>query len=149
MVVRAAPLMAVLMLCACGRGGAHAPAQKPPPPPDSQPSPTTVRPGASLPPADAAARYVGLWAADVKACADPPWRFEPRRLTTKGEVSCAFDEVHRAPGGYDIAATCTAEAPPKAYTLKLRFAESAKAMLVDGGPFAEPVGLVWCGPPRP
>jgi hypothetical protein len=138
----------LLMLAACGRGGTQAPAAAEPKA-APKPAPVSVRPGASLPPADAAARYVGLWAADVKACADPPWRFEARRLTTKGEVSCAFDEVRRAPGGYDVAATCTAEGPPRAYTLKLRFAESAKAMLVDGGPFAEPVGLVWCGPPRP
>jgi hypothetical protein len=145
---RALSTIFLLGLAACGRGGTPAPAT-----PESKAAapagPVTARPGASLPPADAAERYVGLWAADVKACADPPWRFESRRLTTKGEVSCAFDEVRRTPGGYDVAATCTAEAPPKAYTIKLRFAESAKAMLVDGGPFAEPVGLVWCGPPRP
>jgi hypothetical protein len=135
-----------LLLAACSRSEPTPPAPAPAAALPEAPSPSAgPRPGESLPPADAANRYVGLWATDVRGCAAAPWRFEAARLTTKGEVSCRFDQVRKTADGYDIAATCTAEGPPKAYRLKLGFAESAKAMLVDGGPFS-PTGLVWCGP---
>jgi hypothetical protein len=140
--MRSAVAILPLLLAACSR---PEPVQSPPaeaPPPAGSGAP---RPGDSLPPAEAANRYVGLWATDARGCTAPPWRFEADRLTTKGEVACRFDQVRKAPDGYDIDATCTAEGPPKAYRLKLGFAESAKAMLVDGGPFS-PTGLVWCGP---
>jgi hypothetical protein len=145
----AALSLAALPLAGCGRDApapapAAAPASETPQPVPS--AATAPSPGAALPPADAPFRYEGLWAVDTKACADPPWRFEARRLATKGEVSCAFDEVTPIPAGYRIAATCTAEGPPLPHTLTLTFAESAKAMLVEGGPFSGPIGLVWCGP---
>lgn len=140
-------LLAVLGLAACGRDEPRpAPADRPAAPAPAPAASVPARPGASLPPADAPFRYDGLWAAEVKACADPPWRFEPRRLATQGEVSCDFDQVARTAAGYEIAATCTAEGPPQPYSLTLTFAESAKAMLVEGGPFGRPIGLVWCGP---
>lgn len=103
--------------------------------------------GTRLPPAEVQYRYVGNWAADAAGCTDPPWRFEARRLTTKGEVACAFDRIEKTAAGYEVAATCAAEAPPAPYMIRLSFAESARAMLVEGGPFAGPVGLVWCGTP--
>ena len=112
-------------------------------------APAVSPPGAALPPPSAEPRYAGLWAVDAQACADPAWRFEARRLSTKGEVSCDFDAVRRTAAGYEIDATCVAQAPPQKHRLTLTFAESAKAMLVDGGPFGAPVGLIWCGPPRP
>jgi hypothetical protein len=138
-------LIPLVLLAACQR-------QETPPErtaalePSAAPAPP-AQAGTALPPADAEYRYIGNWAADAAACADPPWRFEARRLTTKGEVACAFDRVGKTPAGYEIAATCTAEAPPAPYVIRLSFAESARAMLVEGGPFSGPVGLVWCGPP--
>jgi hypothetical protein len=91
-----------------------------------------------------APRYVGRWAASQDLCRTGAWDFAPRRLETAGEVACAFRQVVEVPGGYDIHALCTAEAPPKPYDLRLRFAQSARALLVEGGPF-EDAGLVWCG----
>lgn len=136
------PFAAVLLLGACQR---EATVQSPAPPPVA----ANADGRASLPPAAASNRYVGLWAVDAAACADPPWRFEARRLSTRGEVGCAFDAVREVPAGYEIAATCTAQAPPEPHTIKLSFAESAEAMRVEGGPWSEPIALVRCGPPRP
>ncbi|MCM8731359.1 hypothetical protein ACFO8O_10350 [Hephaestia sp. GCM10023244] len=99
----------------------------------------------SLPPADSPYRYVGRWAATQQACDSGAWRFEERRLTTAGEVSCSFDSVVKAPGGYDIAATCQAEGHRAPDKIKLRFAESARAMLVSSGMW-DGVGLTYCGP---
>ncbi|HYD43657.1 MAG TPA: hypothetical protein VEA79_00170 [Phenylobacterium sp.] len=107
----------------------------------------TTTPAGELPSAASPTRYVGQWAAASLGCADPAWRFEADRLGTKGEVSCAFMQVTPAPGGYDIAARCLAEGEERASTLRLRFAESAKAMLVSGGPFSGEIGLTYCGPP--
>lgn len=113
--------------------------------PARQQATVAAQPGASLPPASAPYRYVGRWAASEAACEHGAWSFEERKLETAGEVACTFDRVERTAAGYDIAATCTAEAPPTAYHLALTFAESARAMLVEGGPFGDPIGLIWCG----
>jgi hypothetical protein len=48
------------------------------------------------------------------------------------------------PGGYDIAASCTAEAPPKDQTIRIRFAQSAQAMLFESDAIPDS-GLVYCG----
>lgn len=155
-------LAAALTLSACGdREGARPPSAAnlaAPNPVTVEPSPgatgqpvaadTTTPPG-ELPSAVSPTRYVGQWAAASLGCAEPAWRFEADRLTTKGEVSCAFMQVTPAPGGYDVAARCLAEGEERASTLRLRFAESAKAMLVSGGPFSGETGLTYCGPPPP
>jgi hypothetical protein len=145
-----APLLA-FMLAACERAA--------PPPEAAQesapaagvqaagPQPAAGKPGSSLPPRSAPYRYVGRWAVSEAACQHEAWKFEERKLVTAGEVACTFDRVERTAAGYDIAATCTAEAPPAGYHLVLAFAESARAMLVQGGPFGGPVGLIWCGAP--
>lgn len=109
---------------------------------------TATAPG-ELPSAASPTRYVGQWAVASLGCAEPAWRFEADRLTTQDEVSCAFMQVTPAPGGYDLAARCLAEGEERASTLRLRFAESAKAMLVSGGPFSGEIGLTYCGPPPP
>lgn len=96
------------------------------------------------PPSETTPRFVGLWAASAEGCSDPAWRFEATRVSTRGEVSCAFDNVALTDAGYEIAATCTAEAPPAPYRINLSFAESARAMMVSGGPWS-PIGLVYCG----
>jgi hypothetical protein len=81
----------------------------------------------------------------VELCRDGAWTFGARSLVTAGEVSCEFKTVTPTPSGYEIAAVCRAEGPPKAARLDLTFAESARAMFVKGGPFAGETGLIWCG----
>lgn len=100
----------------------------------------------TLPPPSAdAPRYVGLWAATAEGCSEPAWRFEPQRVTTPGEVACDFRNVRQTSTGYAIEATCWAEGPPQAQEIQLSFAESARAMMVSGGPWA-PIALTYCGP---
>lgn len=101
------------------------------------------------PPSQNTPRYVGLWATSAEGCANPAWRFEEREITTQGEVSCAFETVTLSDRGYDISAQCTAEAPPAPYELQLSFAESARAMMVAGGPWQPSVSLVYCSPLQP
>lgn len=137
---------ALLLLAACGEASPPAPAPAAKPVESSPPAPVNIEPGQGLPPISSAApRYVGRWAATEALCRDGAWRFRSDGLSTAGEVSCAFDKVTEKPGGYDIDATCIAQAPPKQSRIGLTFAESAKAMMVDGGPFSGPVALIYCG----
>jgi hypothetical protein len=94
-------------------------------------------------PEGAAARYVGRWAANEKLCKDGAWRFEERHLATAGEVSCDFNRVTQVASGYDIQAQCLAEGNRSEELIKIRFAESAGAMLVESKTFS-PVGLIPC-----
>ncbi|RIA45881.1 hypothetical protein DFR49_0409 [Hephaestia caeni] len=112
---------------------------------DAAATPPPATAAGSLPPADAAYRYVGRWAATRQLCATGAWRFHERRLDTAGEVSCTFDKIEKAPGGYDIAATCLAEGNRTGDTIELRFAESARAMLVSSKMW-DGIGLSYCGP---
>ena len=89
-------------------------------------------------------RFVGLWASDVKNCSTATWRFTDTSLSTPAGSHCTFSKVTAVPGGYDIAATCTAEAPPKDEKITIRFAESAQAMLFESDAIAD-AGLVYCG----
>ena len=88
-------------------------------------------------------RFVGRWAADAGKCAAQAWRFTEMSLRTPAGSVCAFKRVLEVPGGYDIAARCTAEGPPADDTLELRFAESAKALLFESDLIAD-AGLVRC-----
>ena len=97
-----------------------------------------------LPPAGQGVRFVGKWAADQESCESAAWQFTETSLSTPAGSSCSFNRVTEVPGGYDVEATCTAEGPPTADTLKIRFAESAKAMLFDSKSIAD-TGLVFCG----
>lgn len=94
-------------------------------------------------PKPASYRFVGRWAADVRNCPGQVWRFTETSLRTPAGSVCAFKRVLEVPGGYDIAARCTAESPPTEDTLKLRFAESAKALLFESNVIAD-AGLVRC-----
>lgn len=78
-------------------------------------------------------------------CTDKAWRFTATSLRTPAGSACTFGQVTPVGGGYDIAATCTAEGPAVADTLKIRFAESAKAMLFESDSIAD-AGLIYCGP---
>lgn len=100
----------------------------------------------TLPPADANLRFIGLWASDAESCKQYSWIFSERALETAGGVVCHFDRINQVPGGYDIASTCTAETEETKDTVRLRFSESAGAMLIGTDTVLEDVGLVYCGP---
>ena len=97
-----------------------------------------------LPEATGGLRFIGKWAADARSCESAAWQFTQTTLRTPAGSNCSFNRVTEVPGGYDIQATCTAEAPPTSDTLKIRFAESAKAMLFESETIAD-TGLVFCG----
>jgi hypothetical protein len=97
------------------------------------------------PPSETTPRYVGLWATTAEGCAEPAWRFEANRVSTRGEVSCEFQNVAMTNNGYDIQASCTAESPPTPHNIQLSFAESARAMMIAGGPWQSGTALVYCG----
>lgn len=133
------PVAALLALVACGPSEA-------PPDPDAAAKLGPAEPlERSLPPASASPRYVGVWAVSEALCAQGAWTIREDGLSTAGEVSCTFNRVSEIPSGYEIAATCYAEGPPEPHTIQFAFAESAQALLVTGGPWAGPTGLVHCG----
>lgn len=112
---------------------------------EAEPLPHTLPP-----PNETTPRYVGLWATTAEGCAEPAWRFEANRITTRGEVSCEFHNVAMTERGYEIQAQCTAQAPPEQHTIQLSFAESARAMMISGGPWQSGTALVFCSAlPRP
>ncbi|HKR24555.1 MAG TPA: hypothetical protein VJS15_04795 [Allosphingosinicella sp.] len=88
-------------------------------------------------------RFVGRWAAEEALCARAAWRFTERGLHTPAGSACRFERIEEVPGGYSIAARCTAEGPERADRLEIRFAESAQAMLFDSQSVAA-AGLVRC-----
>jgi len=98
----------------------------------------------TLPPADAKLRFVGLWATSEANCATAPWRFAADKLSVEGGPQCTFYNVARAAGGYDLAAQCPTKEPVHTDLIKLRFAESARAMLVESNAI-KPTGLIYCG----
>jgi hypothetical protein len=98
----------------------------------------------SLPPANAELRFVGLWAADKGNCASHGWRFTADALSGPDAPHCSFYKVTKMPGGYDLAARCPAKKPVELDLIKLRFAESARAMLVESNAI-KPMGLIYCG----
>ena len=105
----------------------------------------TAPAGQRLPPPETAMRFVGSWAAVAGRCADQAWRFTRTSLKTPAGSVCRFSDVKPVPGGYDIAARCTAEGPPQDDLIRLRFAESAQAMMFESDSIAD-AGLVHCGP---
>jgi hypothetical protein len=88
-------------------------------------------------------RFVGRWATEERNCSTLAWRFTASSLRTPAGSVCRFNRVTEVPGGYDIAAACTAESPPTDDTLELRFAESARALLFESDVIAD-AGLVRC-----
>jgi hypothetical protein len=142
--LRTPVLIATAALAACSPAPSDNATRQTTTPAASAGSPAPPSSTGKLPPADAANRYVGRWAARENLCKSGTWRFEPERLVTAGEVVCDFDHVGKVPGGYDIAAMCRAEGETSKDTIKLRFAESAQAMLVQSKMWD--VGLIYCGP---
>ena len=138
-------IVAIAALAACD----NAPADREPDAPTANDgitanAPITAQQAGDLPPPSEGLRFVGRWAADERSCTSAAWIFTQSTLRTPAGSSCNFDQVTQVPGGYDIQATCTAEAPPAPDTLKIRFAESAKAMLFESTVIAD-AGLVFCG----
>ena len=97
-----------------------------------------------LPPPGPAPRFIGKWASDQQSCQSAVWQFTASALRTPDGSNCSFNRVNPVPGGYDIQATCSVKGPPSADTLQIRFAESAKAMLLSSKSIKD-VGLVYCG----
>jgi hypothetical protein len=122
----------------------------PAPPPEAplatRALPAAPAPGTGLPPANAEPRFAGSWAAHAGMCEDKAWHFTDTGLKTPAGSVCHFSRVTKVEGGYDIAARCTAEGPEQDDLIKIRFAESAEAMLFESTTIAD-TGLIYCGPP--
>jgi hypothetical protein len=88
-------------------------------------------------------RFVGRWAAVEGLCDNAAWTFTATELRTPAGSVCRFTGIDEVPGGYDIAARCTAEGPERDDVLELRFAESAGALLFDSESIAD-AGLIRC-----
>jgi hypothetical protein len=128
----------LLLLTACERQ-----AEAPPPAPAERPPASAATP---TPQAEALPFYVGRWAARPELCADGAWRITERGIDTAGEVSCRFLAPPAGPGPVEVDATCTAEGPPKRWRLRLAYAQSAQALLIENGPFTD-IGLIRCPAP--
>ena len=87
--------------------------------------------------------FVGLWATSQAKCRSNPWRFTSHELSVKGGPSCTFYQITKMPGGYDLAAQCPDKKPIPTDLIKVRFAQSAGAMLVESNALP-PTGLVSC-----
>jgi hypothetical protein len=118
-IIAASIIVAYLVSCS-------PPQAEPPPDPDAaeQVGEAEQLPQVLPPPSETTPRYVGQWAAASLGCEQPAWRFEERRVSTAGEVSCEFNDVQITPTGYTIQAACIAQAPPTQETIQLSFAES-------------------------
>lgn len=125
------------------RTPANGPSSSVPANPRSNPGGASTSPE-RLPPADAALRFVGLWAHDRSECASKGWRFTPNSLSVSGGPHCSIYKVTKVEGGYDLAAECAAKKPNPTDFIKLRFAESARAMLVESNAIS-PGELIYCG----
>jgi hypothetical protein len=143
------PSLLALALLACSSEPAQQEAMEPenaatvpsgPPPPDADLN-ASLEEVAGL---EAPPRFVGRWAAEERLCESAVWRFAERELRTPAGSVCRFTDVRSVPGGYDIAARCTAEAPERGDLLKLRFPESAGGMTFESETIAD-AGLVRCG----
>jgi hypothetical protein len=143
---------ALLALAACAPSAEHKQAESTPAPSESATTVPTapasaVVPGTALPPAHSAApRYVGRWATRADLCEGGAWVFTRDHFGIEDGPECHFDKVAEMPGGYRIAARCTANGKQSRSDVTLRFAESARAMLVEGLAALPDTGLIYCGP---
>lgn len=129
--------LALLSLAACERptpSPSPAPAADAPAPPAATPRAGALAPEALF--------FVGRWAAEAKMC-DDPWVITAQELTTPGHVVCRFEQVSRTDQGLEAQAACTAEGPPEPRRLRFAYAQSARALMIAGGPFND-IGLVRC-----
>jgi hypothetical protein len=152
--MRRAVLLTALLVAGCGSQSASNEANQPVS--QSGPASESNRTGeaqanpavgnklGTLPSSDAALRFVGEWATSEANCASKPWRFSADTLDATDGPKCSIYKVSKVPGGYDLAAECPAKKPLPTDLIKLRFAESARAMLVESNAIA-PMGLIYCG----
>ena len=77
------------------------------------------------------------------SCASKTWRFTRDKISEPDGSRCSIYDVRKVPGGYDLAVQCPAKKPDPTDLIKLRFAQSAKAMLVELNAI-EPMGLIYC-----
>lgn len=103
-------------------------------------------PRGTLPPFNSPTRYVGVWAAAETACGHAAWRIERNKIQSPAWMACDLTNVTPSQGGFDISATCTDGATEQDAKIRLSFAESAQAMLMQGVPETGDVGLIYCGP---
>ena len=89
--------------------------------------------------------YVGRWAANRDSCGDAAWVIDEKGLQAPGEVTCQFESSPQGSGPIEIDATCHAEGPPREWRLRFAYAQSAQALLIENGPFAD-AGLIRCDP---
>ena len=150
--IRPAAAALALVISGCGEKTREAPAK---PPAARQTTAATSNSGnganvvanndtAALPPSNAALRFVGTWAKDKASCALKPWRFTRDELSATDGPHCSIYDLKTVPGGYDIAVQCPAKKPDPTDLIKLRFAQSAGAMLIESNAI-EPMGLIYCG----
>jgi hypothetical protein len=152
--VRALAFALPLVLLGCsppGERGNHAADERDSPAPSAQASaaPSAAAaspPGSKLPAADAERRYVGRWAARADLCTGGAWVFTRDGFAMEDGPACTFTNVRAEPGGYAIDAQCESGGSTSKSAVTLRFAESARAMLVEGLATLPDTGLVYCGP---
>ena len=150
--MRMVAILAPLFLFASCSPGPDATDQTPaadPGPSTSAASASTASPDApvtTLPPRGAAPRYVGRWAARADLCEGGAWTFSEDGAGLEDGPICQFESVTQIPGGYRIATTCEQGGKASRGTATLRFAESARAMLVEDLATLPDTGLVYCGP---
>jgi hypothetical protein len=144
-------LAVYLLVAACQRepagNDAQGPADSPaaneaagPPPPDADINASLADLNMPAPPP----RFVGRWATEADLCDSAAWEFSEAGLETPAGSVCRFVDMAEVPGGYDIDALCTAEAPEREDRIELRFPESAGGMTFESGSIADS-GLVRCG----
>jgi hypothetical protein len=118
----------LLALAACDRPEAAAPPAV---------SPATPAPVSTTPKI-----FVGRWAARPELCRSEAWIITADQLRTPDGVVCRLGAA-QGEGPVEVAATCTAKGVSKPSRLRFAYAESAGALLIENGPFAD-VGLVRC-----
>lgn len=105
----------------------------------------TGEPGTTLPSADATFRYVGRWAESAEQCRSEAWTLTRDALAAPDDIACDFTRIEKSPGGYAIDAVCAIDGTEEDDNITLRFAESARAMLVEGATTLPETGLIYCG----
>jgi len=94
--------------------------------------------------AEAAPRYVGLWAPTASQC-DDPWVIKARSLKAAGS-DCDFDKVDTDSAGYTVAAVCHAPGGlnPVRFSIVTPNQQQVSILTISGGPFHDAVPLQRC-----
>lgn len=149
--MKSATTAALTLLAAAALAGCDQIPDRQAPPPAPAAAAPVAQPTAPPDPADLF--FVGRWATGPDLCDDGAWVITAQELRTAGEVACKFQRLTKTPAGYEVPATCWAEGPPREHRLQFAYAQSAQALLISEGPFAD-AGLIRCPgsaypPPEP